>query len=122
MLLFGSVCLLLATMALQDPVNRVVIWGAEGEGCGLQLTNTEEMMDLRTDCALPEATQNHSTLLHFIKKNASYLIKEGRAVRGYRYFKDPLNYKFKEYDLQGYHRALQHTLEQLHLTSISLPF
>ena len=123
MLLF-SVFLLLAAVTLQNPVNRISITGTVHEAsCTLWLANTEEVVDLRTDCPLAHASapENYYTLIQFIKRNASYLIKEGRAVRGYRYFKDPLNYKYKEYDLERYHHGLQRTLEEVQLSAIALP-
>lgn len=90
--------LLLELVLSQSLINRLKIVGDESAaGCWLKLRNTEEIIDLRTNCRLPNGTDSpkYQTLLNFIKPKASYLIKNGEEVRGYRYFKDPLNYKFK---------------------------
>lgn len=41
---------------------------------------------------------------------------------GYRYFKDTNNYKFKEYDFNRYHQAIENTTRDLQLSPLTLPF
>ena len=96
--------MLIVALSTQSSINRLHISGTqEKPSCTLRVVNTHEIIDLRTDCDLSLAKKGEidSTLLKLINFNASYLIKEGSTVRGYRYFKDPHNYKFKEYDFNA---------------------
>ena len=115
---------ILLTVALsQSLINQLqVIQSDWATGCTLRIRNTEEIIDLQTNCTLPNATdsQTYRTLLRFIKPKASYMYFNG--WRGYRYFKDPLNYKFKQYDLDAFKQAIATTQQQFGLSEISLPF
>lgn len=98
--------MLIVALSAQSSINRLHISGTqETTFCTLKVINTHEIIDLRTDCDLSLAKNGgiDNTLLKLINLNACYLIKEGSTVRGYRYFKDPHNYKFKEYDFNAYH-------------------
>jgi hypothetical protein len=98
--------MLIVALSAQSSINRLNITGTQDKPfCTLRVINTHEIIDLRTDCDLYFAKNGEidNTLLKLINLNASYLIKDGTTVRGYRYFKDPHNYKFKEYDFNAYH-------------------
>ena len=101
------------TVYSQETINKVTIRGGLDSvfGCWLTLRNSEQLLDIRTNCMIGNATDRtrFSQLVELIPVKKAYYFKNqvDGEIRGYRYVKDPLNYYFKLYNFEIYNQVLK---------------
>lgn len=116
------VLLLLLAAAAQHPTIATLELASEAPavaGCRLRVHNTEELLDLSTECSLGET---QAQWVELIPESKAYLVREGETVwRGYRYFKNQLHYSYQPELLAVFHNNLTIFLHAQQLSSLTLP-